>query len=197
MSVVIHQIFPHILRRLQEKFQSEIEDLEKSERELKLKFSAVKAEVIAKEEEVFSLRTTLAVKEKENFELAEANVKMNEERVHLTSIIRREFASQIETLEEDCKGVKAAVVELKAKHKLDLETHQVELEKLRNEKDNEIEKIGMRVKQALARKEETLLELTKQLEKGQIRVNHLESLLEQQRQDFVSSMTSNTVSKKK
>jgi len=191
--------FPKLSRRLQDKFQSELEDLETAERELKTKFSSVKSELIAKEEEVFSLRTTLGLKTKENQDLSASNLQMAEERIHLTSIIRREFTTQIEALEEDCKAVKQGVVELKAKHKMELEAHHLELEKLRAEKDSEMEKIGLRVKQTLKQKEETLIELGKQLEKSSIRVNHLEGLLEQQRKDFVKSMTSHPApaSKKK
>jgi chromosome segregation ATPase len=172
-----------------DKFQSELADLENSEKELKNKFTQAKAEVLGKEEEIFSLKTSLGLKEKQVQEVTESNMKMLEERANLTSIIRREFASQIETLEEECRGVKLAVTELKAKHKHDLETHALELKKLRGEKEVEVEKIGLKVKQALGRKEETIQELSKQVEKAQIRINHLEDLLEQQRKDFVSSMT--------
>ena len=185
-------------RRLNEKFQSELLDLENSEKELKQKFSQARAEVLGKEEEIFSLKTTLGLKEKQNQDLSQSNLKMLEERAHLTSVIRREFVSQIDLLEEECRGVKTAVTELKMKHKLDMEAHQSELDKVRSEKEIELEKIGLRVKQALGRKEETIQELSKQLEKAQIRINHLEDLLEQQRKDFVSSMTNPTqISSKK
>jgi len=186
------------LKRLQDKFLGELDELEKSERDLKCRLSQAKADLLVKDEEIFTLKTTLNLKEKTNSELQESNMRMLEERANLTSVIRREFAAQIESLEEDCRTVKSNVLELQAKQKLEMEHHQMEIDKIRSESDTELEKVGLRVKQALLRKEETLQELQKQLEKASYRINHLEELLEQQRKDFVQSISlGNSTSKRK
>jgi len=179
-------------RRMQDKFHQELTELEKSEQDLKSKLSQFKTQLLSKEEEVFALKTTLNLKEKQNSELAANNLKMSEERGNITSVIRREFADQIESVESEYRAVKTLVVELQAKQKMDQEHHALELEKVRVEKEGEIEKIGLRVKQALTIKEETIDELQKQLEKSSFRISHLEELLEQQRKDFVNSITTTT-----
>ncbi|CAG7824226.1 unnamed protein product [Allacma fusca] len=177
------------LKRLTEKFQQEIQEFEETEKDLKNRFSSAKTELITKEEEIFTLKTTLNLKDKQIHEFSDTNMKMLEERANLTAVIRREFDTQIEALVQECTAVKSSVIELKAKHKLEHEQHLMELEKVRNEKDYELDKVGQRVVVAMSRKEETINELQKQLEKTAFRVHHLEELLEQQRKEFVQSMT--------
>ncbi|ODM92561.1 hypothetical protein Ocin01_14118 [Orchesella cincta] len=175
-------------RRMQEKLQSELEEMEKSERDLKSKFSQTKSDLIAREEEIFSMKTSLTLKDKQMNDLQEINMKMQEERVNLTSVIRREFVDQIQAIEEECRSLKSSIVEIQSNSKLHVEQKQLEIEKVIAEKDAEIEKIGLRVKQALARKDETIAELQKQFEKSSYQISHLEELLEEQRKEFLHGM---------
>ncbi|CAL8110464.1 unnamed protein product [Orchesella dallaii] len=175
-------------RRMQEKLQFELEEMEKSERDLKTKFSQTKSDLIAREEEIFSMKTSLAMKDKQITDLQEINMKMQEERVNLTSVIRREFTDQIQVVEEECRSLKSSIVEIQSNSKLQLEQKQLEIEKVIVEKDAEIEKIGLRVKQALARKDETISELQKQFENSSYQISHLEELLEEQRKEFLHGM---------
>lgn len=174
---------------MQEKFQSELNEMDRSEKDIKSKFSNAKTELLAKEEELFTLKASVSMKDKQLQDLQEMNMKMQEERVNLTSVIRREFTDQIQALEDDCRGLKSSIVEMQSNCKLTVEQKQLEIEKMCAEKDSEIEKIGLRVKQALGRKDETILELQKQLEKSSFQIVHLEELLEEQRKEFLHGMT--------
>lgn len=173
---------------MQEKFQSELAEMEKSERDIKNKFTQAKSDLLLKEEELFSLKTSVTMKDKQLTDLQEMNMKMQEERANLTSVIRREFADQIQRTEEECRSLKANIVELQSNAKLQTEQKQLEIDRAVSDKDAEIEKIGLRVKQALGRKDETIQELQKQLEKSGFQISHLEELLEEQRKEFLHSV---------
>jgi chromosome segregation ATPase len=181
-----------LFRRTQEKLQNEIEEMDRRERELKSKLNQSKTEILALEEQIFVLKTNLCHRDKQNSELQDSNLKMLEERVNLTSIIRREFALQIESVEEEVRNVKAKMLEAQIKHKVDLEQQQAEIDKINQEKEVEIEKIAIRVQQTIARKEETIQELQTQLDKCNFQIQHLEGLLEQQRKELIETMTKNT-----
>lgn len=174
---------------MQEKLQTELNEMEKTEKDMKTKFCQAKTDLLAREEDIFSLKTSISMKDKQLIDLQDMNMKMQEERVNLTSVIRREFTDQIQAIEEECRSLKATMVEIQSNSKLQVEQKQLEIEKTISEKDSEIEKIGLRVKQALGRKDETILELQKQLEKASFQISHLEQLLEEQRKEFLHGMT--------
>jgi len=179
----------NFLRRTQDKLQSEIAEMDQREKELKMRLNNAKTEILRFEEDIFSFKASLGQKDKQIHELQDANLRMSEERVNLTSVIRREFSVQIETVEEEVRSLKSKLVDLQAKHTLELEQKQAEVDKILHDKSLEIEKIGFRVQQTISGREETIHELQKQLETSNFHIHHLESLLEQQRKDMIDSMT--------
>jgi hypothetical protein len=163
--------------------------MDQSEKELKNKLAQAKSQLSLLEEQTYSLKAALSSKEKQNVELQNANCKMLEERANLTSVIRREFSTQIEALENDVRSMRGTLVDLQTKHKMELEQKQLEFEKMCHEKDAEIDKIGVRVQQTIYRKDDTIQGLQKQNDKCNFQVQHLEGLLEEQRKNLVESIT--------
>lgn len=182
---------------MQDKLQAELGELEKSEKDVKSKLTQSKSDLLAREEELFSLKASVKLKDQQLTDLQDMNIKMQEERVNLTSVIRREFTDQIAAVEEDCRALKATIVELQSNAKFQVEQKQHEIGRIISEKESEIEHIGMRVKQAVARKDETILELQKQLEKCSFQISHLEELLEEQRKELLQGMKMPTAQRKK
>ena len=80
--------------------------------------------------------------------------------------------------DEENKQLKIEMSELRARHK-------VELERMRLNKEKEMEEVHGRVKQALAKKEENLVSLRQQYETALKRADHLEMLLERQRKELL------------
>ena len=80
--------------------------------------------------------------------------------------------------DEENKQLKIEMSELRARHK-------VELERIRQGKEKEMEEVHGRVKQALAKKEENLTSLRQQYEAALKRADHLEMLLERQRKELL------------
>ena len=82
------------------------------------------------------------------------------------------------TTDEENKQLKIEMSELRARHKVDLE-------RVRQSKEREMEEVHGRVKQALAKKEENLMSLRQQYEAALKRADHLEMLLERQRKELL------------
>lgn len=88
------------------------------------------------------------------------------------------FTFRLVMTDEENKQLKIEMSELRARHK-------VELERVRQSKEKEMEEVHGRVKQALAKKEENLTSLRQQYEAALKRADHLEMLLERQRKELL------------
>ena len=80
--------------------------------------------------------------------------------------------------EEENKELKSEMSELRSRHK-------VELERVRKSKDLELAEVHERVKQALGKKEGNLEVLREQYEGAVKRADHLQMLLQRQRNELV------------
>ncbi|XP_041362383.1 centrosomal protein of 131 kDa-like isoform X2 [Gigantopelta aegis] len=173
------------IRRLRDKYNSEVQELERSEREAVKKYSEIKAAMTEVEAENERLKVIIRQKDLELADNKRLTEKLHEERGHVSDIIRQEFADRIVQTEEESRRVKMEMAELKAKHRVELDRVKNDAEDLRRQKDEELDEVHKRVKQAILKKEEVVQQLRQQYQAATKRADHLEGLLEQQRKQLL------------
>ncbi|KAM4844082.1 centrosomal protein of 131 kDa [Thomomys bottae] len=152
------------VKRLRDKYETELSELEKSERKLQERCTELKGRLGEAEGEKEQLRALMRQKEKELEDVRAVNTQLSGERNNLSQVIRQEFADRLATSEEENRQVKAELAELRARQQ------------------RELEEMHQRVKAALAKKEEVVSSLRRQCEAAVKRADHLEALLERHRQ---------------
>ncbi|XP_066443764.1 centrosomal protein of 131 kDa isoform X3 [Eleutherodactylus coqui] len=167
------------IKRVREKYESELQDLERSEKKSHERSNQLKERVAELEGEQIRLQGLLKQRELEVEDLRKITDRLNEERSCLSDVIRQEFADRLVTTEEENKRLKIDASEAQARHRL-------ELERVTREKEEELEEVHKRVKSAIVKKEETVNSLRKQCEAAVKRADHLEALLEQQRKQLLA-----------
>jgi len=70
--------------------------------------------------------------------------KRNEERDHISDVIRQEFADRIVSTDEENKRLKTDVAEMKARHRVELERARGEVDVVAKTKDEEMEEVHKR-----------------------------------------------------
>ncbi|XP_069399915.1 centrosomal protein of 131 kDa isoform X1 [Ovis canadensis] len=168
------------VKRLRDKYEAELSELEQSERKLQERCAELKGRLGEAEGENVRLQGLVRQKEKELADVKAVNEQLTGERSSLAQVLRQEFADRLATSEEENRQIKAELVELRARQRL-------ELEQLTREKQAELEEVHGRVKMALAKKEEAVSSLRKQHQAAMKRADHLEELLEQCRRPFPSA----------
>ncbi|XP_061248581.1 centrosomal protein of 131 kDa isoform X3 [Bos javanicus] len=168
------------VKRLRDKYEAELSELEQSERKLQERCAELKGRLGEAEGENVRLQGLVRQKEKELADVKAVNEQLTGERSSLTQVLRQEFADRLATSEEENRQTKAELAELRARQRL-------ELEQLTREKQAELEEVHGRVKMALAKKEEAVSSLRKQHQAAMKRADHLEELLEQCRRPFPSA----------
>ncbi|CAB3992815.1 centrosomal of 131 kDa isoform X2 [Paramuricea clavata] len=167
------------IKRVRDKYEAEMQELEKSEKVMHEKYTTAKEQCNEFEEEVSRLKTSVKNEERKLEDLNKLTKQLQEERGQVVDIIRQEFADRLVTTDEDNKRLKIEMSELRAKHRL-------EVERINNAKEEEMEEVHKRVKQAISKKEETLKSLRQQKESAEKRADHLEFLLHEQRKKLLS-----------
>ena len=167
------------IKRVRDKYEAEMQDLEKSEKVMHEKYTTAKEQSNELEEEVSRLKTSFKNEERKLEDLNKLTKQLQEERGQVVDIIRQEFADRLVTTDEDNKRLKIEMSELRAKHRL-------EVERINNAKEEEMEEVHKRVKQAISKKEETLNSLRQQKESAEKRADHLEFLLHEQRKKLLT-----------
>lgn len=102
------------------------------------------------------------------------------EKDQVRDIIRDEFSDRLVLLEDENSRYKREFSEFRARHKL-------EIENSKNEKENELKAVHERVKSAMARKDEAVEAIKRQLDMSEKRSKHVEELLEEQRKMLLKS----------
>lgn len=102
------------------------------------------------------LQVTLKQKDREIAELKKHLEKLNEERDRVSDVVRQEFADRIVAMEEENKKVKTDMSEQKARHRVELDKARAEVDAIHKAKDEEMEEVHKRVKQAMVKKEEVI-----------------------------------------
>ncbi len=113
------------------------------------------------------------IKEKDHDldQITKIKEKLARERDSMSDVIRQEFADRLVTTEDENKRLKNDMSELKAKNRL-------EIERITRDKEEEMNEVHKRVKQALVKKEEVVAQIRVKYEAAEKRADHLESLLE-------------------
>uniref|UniRef100_A0A8C0DJW0 Centrosomal protein 131 n=1 Tax=Balaenoptera musculus TaxID=9771 RepID=A0A8C0DJW0_BALMU len=168
------------VKRLRDKYEAELSELEQSERKLQERCAELKGRLGEAEGENVRLQGLVRQKEKELADVKAVNEQLAGERSSLAQVLRQEFADRLAASEEENRQVRAELAELRTRQRL-------ELERLTREKQAELEEVHGRVKLALAKKEEAVSSLRKQHEAAMKRADHLEELLEQRRRPCPSA----------
>ncbi|NXR06155.1 CP131 protein, partial [Semnornis frantzii] len=168
------------IKRIRNKYEVELQELERSERKLQERCNELKGRLAELEGESVHLQGLLKHKEQEVEEIQKARDQLAQERSSLAEVIRQEFTDKLVGTEEENKQLKVEMAEMRARQRL-------ELDRVVQEKDQELEEVHRRVKRAVARKEESVSSLRKQYEVAVQRAEHLEALLEQQRKQLLAA----------
>ncbi|NWU58287.1 CP131 protein, partial [Dromas ardeola] len=168
------------IKRIRDKYEVELQELERSERKLQERCNELKGRLAELEGESIRLQGLLKHKEQEVEEIQKVRDQLAQERSSLAEVIRQEFTDRLVGTEEENKRLKAEMVEMRARQRL-------ELDRVVREKDKELEEVHRRVKTAVARKEESVSSLRKQYEAAMQRADRLEALLEQQRKQLLAN----------
>ncbi|XP_043958775.1 centrosomal protein of 131 kDa isoform X2 [Gambusia affinis] len=166
------------IRRLKEKYDAELRELERSERAAVEKQQEARKQQVEAQGELIRLQAALRQKEQEVQDVTRTRDKLAEERRSLAEVIRQEFADRLVMTEEENRRLKVEVSEVRARLRL-------ELERITREKEEELAEVHQRVKSAILKKEETVNNLRKQYEAAVKRADHLEALWEQQRKHLL------------
>ncbi|NWI68672.1 CP131 protein, partial [Todus mexicanus] len=168
------------IKRIRDKYEVELQELERSERKLQERCNELKGRLAELEGENVRLQGLLKHKEQEVEEIQKVRQQLAQERSSLAEAVRQEFTDRLLGTEEENKQLKAEMAELRARQRL-------ELDRMAREKDQELEEVHRRVKTAVMRKEESVSSLRKQYEAAVQRAEHLEALLEQQRKQLLAT----------
>ncbi|XP_077184361.1 centrosomal protein of 131 kDa isoform X7 [Paroedura picta] len=168
------------IKRVRDKYEAELQELELSERKLQERCSEFKGRLSEAEGEIVHLQSLLRQKEQEAEDIRKVRDQLAQERSSLSEVIRQEFADRLVDTEEENKRLKGEIAELRARQRL-------ELDRVTREKEEELEEVHKRVKTAIVKKEETVNSLRKQYEAAMKRADHLEALLEQQRKQLLAT----------
>eukprot|EP00794_Sanderia_malayensis_P008773 gene8773-9710_t len=166
------------IKRIRDKYENEIKELERSERSLQERYSDVKERSNEIENELIRIRSQLKQKDQEIIDVKSLTEQLQHERGKVTDIVRQEFADRLVTTEEDNKRLRNDVSEMRARHR-------IELERVSKEKEHEMEEVHKRVKIAISKKEETMQILRQQMQAAEKRADHLEMLLTEQRKKLM------------
>ncbi|XP_031573058.1 centrosomal protein of 131 kDa-like [Actinia tenebrosa] len=166
------------IKRIRNKYESEMKELERSESNMQQKCNSLKEQLLEAEGEVTRLRSQHKQITHQKEDVEKVLSKLQEERGKVADIIRQEFADRLITTEEDNKRLKTEVSEMRARHRLDTD-------RITREKEQEMEQLHQRVKQAISRKDETVKALQEQQQAAMKRADHLELLLQQQRKKLL------------
>lgn len=168
------------IKRIRDKYEVELQELERSERKLQERCNELKGRLAELEGESVRLQGLLKHKEQEVEEIQKVRDQLVQERSGLAEAIRQDFADRLLGTEEENKRLKEEMVEMRARQRL-------ELDRVAREKDRELEEVHRRVKTAVVRKEESVSSLRKQYQAAVQRADRLETLLEQQRQQLLDA----------
>ncbi|XP_037769964.1 centrosomal protein of 131 kDa isoform X2 [Chelonia mydas] len=168
------------IKRVRDKYEAELQELERSERKLQERCNELKGRLAELEGENMHLQGLVKHKEQEVEDIRKVKDQLAKERSSLSEVIRQEFADRLVGTEEENKRLKVEMSEMRARQRL-------ELDRIARDKDEELEEVHKRVKMAIVKKEETVNVLRKQYEAAVKRADHLEALLEQQRKQLLAT----------
>ncbi|KAL1494981.1 hypothetical protein ABEB36_010477 [Hypothenemus hampei] len=159
-KIQIEQGTENRIKRLKEKYEKEIKDLEMAEKESKTKFINAKSKLLESEEIIIRLKANVKQLEAQIVEYREEIKNLMNERKDLKEVLKREMNNEVQSLER-------------------------EVAHLKNNRDKEIQQLYSRIKVSVARKDEILNELQIEHKALQEKCIYLENMLEQQRKEYL------------
>ncbi|KAF7264042.1 hypothetical protein GWI33_000731 [Rhynchophorus ferrugineus] len=102
----IEQSTENRIRRLKEKYEKEIKDLELAEKDSKNKYLETKTKLIENEEIIIALQANLKQLEVQLNEQKQLSEKLNKERAELKEVLREEMKKEMESLEKEVAQLK-------------------------------------------------------------------------------------------
>ncbi|XP_066137389.1 calponin homology domain-containing protein DDB_G0272472 [Euwallacea fornicatus] len=148
------------IKRLREKYEKEIKDLEIAEKESKTKFIDTKTKLLESEETIIGLKATAKQLESQLSEFRQLSENFTKDKENIKDLLRKEMNDEVRTLEK-------------------------EIAHLKNNRDKEIQQLYSRIKVSVARKDEILNELQIEHKALQEKCIYLENMLEQQRKEYL------------
>uniref|UniRef100_A0A8C6Q5Q7 Centrosomal protein 131 n=1 Tax=Nothobranchius furzeri TaxID=105023 RepID=A0A8C6Q5Q7_NOTFU len=131
------------VRRLREKFEAELRELEHSERAAVEKYQDLRKQQMETEGELIRHQALLRQKEKEIEDITQNRDKLVDERRNLAEVIRQEFADQLVMTEVENRRLKVDMSEVRAKLRL-------EVDRITREKEEELAEVHQRQKAKLS-----------------------------------------------
>ncbi|NWI59048.1 CP131 protein, partial [Calyptomena viridis] len=125
------------IKRIREKYEVELQELERSERKLQERCNELKGRLAELEGESVRLQGLLKHKEQEVEEIRKGWGRLAQEHSGLTEVIRQEFVDKLVGTEEENAQLKAELAELRARQRL-------ELDRLVRDKERELEEVHRR-----------------------------------------------------
>ncbi|NXC56833.1 CP131 protein, partial [Aleadryas rufinucha] len=125
------------IKRIRDKYEVELQELERSERKLQERCNELKGRLAELEGDSVRLQGLLKHKEQEVEEMRKVRDRLCQGHRGLTEVVLQEFADRLVGTEEENSQLKAEVAELRARQ-------QLELDRLVREKDRELEEVHRR-----------------------------------------------------
>ncbi|CAF1152176.1 unnamed protein product [Didymodactylos carnosus] len=185
------------VKRIRDKYESELREVEYSERQTQERYNQLKAQYTEVEGDNERFKVIVKQKDTEINDIRKITDTLQKERERLSDIIRQEFADRLVLTEDENKRLKIEMAELRSRQQIDIDRKKEEIDTLQREKDQELEKVHEKIKQAITKKDEQVTQLRQQFESAVKRADHLEGLLEQQRKLISTPATANTTNQKK
>jgi 5-azacytidine-induced protein 1 len=125
-------------RRVRDKYESELKEVEKTERETMERYNTVKAKYNELEGEHERLKVVVRQREKDLDGIKKLTDVLQEERNRLADVIRQEFTDRIVFTEEENKRIKLEIAEIKSRQQYELDKKKEEFDRLQKEKTDEL-----------------------------------------------------------
>ena len=129
------------IKRIRDKYESELKEVEKTERDTMERYNNLKAKYNEIEGEYERLKVVCRQKEKDMEGIKKLTDTLQDERNRLADVIRQDFSDRLIFTEEENKRIKLDMVELKSRHQYELDKRKEEFEKLQKEKADELDTV--------------------------------------------------------
>lgn len=148
------------INRLREKYEKEINDLEENEKKEKIKYNEMKKKLTESEDTILNIKGTLDHLQNQTEYFKKIALQLQNEREDVRDIVKKEFEQDLKKIEKELTEVKCS-------------------------RDNEIQQLHSRVKVSIAKKDEILMDVSRDYKALQEKCLYLENMLEQQRREYL------------
>ncbi|EUB62917.1 5-azacytidine-induced protein [Echinococcus granulosus] len=153
------------IKRMKEKHQKDIDDLEAAERQANEKYNQLRARCLELEGEVNCQKVRLAQVEEEARQTRATNERLMGEREQLREVVAREVAEEIAAAGAKAGQAQRELAEVRAQASAEVARLQAELTAAKLDAADELESVHQRIKEAIVKKDENIKELVRRHEK--------------------------------